>query len=151
MIIRKWTEDDLKDIITLLHQLNETLEEGQELKEETIKQHFKEMEDNKDIYENYVIIDKDKVVGYMSLFFYRSLYHKEGTAQINELIIDKEYRNKGYGKELLEFGVQRAEDRNMDEIEIGVEKSNNKALEFYKRNGIEEEYLLLGKELKSKI
>ena len=83
----------------------------------------------------------------MSLLFYRSLFYKVGTTQVNELIIDKAYRNKGYGKELLEYGIKRAVERGMDEIEIGVEKENKKAIEFYKRNGIEEEYYLLGKEL----
>lgn len=66
----------------------------------------------------------------MSLLFYRSLYHKNGTAQVNELIIDKAYRNKGLGKELLKFGIRRAQERGMDEMEIGVEKENNKAIKF---------------------
>ena len=34
----------------------------------------------------------------------------------------------------------------IDEIEVGVMKDNNRALSFYRRNGFEEEYLLLGKE-----
>ena len=147
MTIRKWNINDLDEIINLLQQMNEALDEQQEINIESINVHFKKMEELKNVYENYVLEKDNKVIGYISLLFYRSLFHKVGTAQVNELIIDKAYRNKNYGKELLEYGVKRAVDRGMDEIEISVEKENRKAIEFYKRNGIEEEYLLLGKEL----
>ena len=147
MTIRKWNASDLDEIMNLLQQLNEALNEQQEINAESINVHFKKMEELKDVYENYVLEKDNKVIGYMSLLFYRSLFHKVGTAQVNELIIDKAYRNKSYGKELLEYGIKRAVDRGMDEVEIGVEKENKKAIEFYKRNGIDEEYLLLGKEL----
>ena len=147
MTIRKWNVRDLDEIMNLLQQMNEALGEQQEINTERINVHFKTMEELKDVYENYVLEKDNKVIGYMSLLFYRSLFHKVGTAQVNELIIDKAYRNRSYGKELLEYGVKRAVDRGMDEIELGVEKENKKAIEFYKKNGIDEEYLLLGKEL----
>jgi ribosomal protein S18 acetylase RimI-like enzyme len=146
MLIREWKITDLDAIIKLLTQMNEALSEDQELEESNIREHFVKMEEQKDTYENYVLEEEQKIIGYMSLLFYRSLYHKEDTAQVNELIIDKEYRNKGLGKELLQYGIKRAQEREMDEIEIGVEKENIKAIKFYKDNGIEEEYLLLGKE-----
>ena len=147
MTIRKWNVSDLEEIMNLLQQMNEAFGEQQEINTESINVHFRKMEELKDVYENYVLEKDNKVIGYMSLLFYRSLFHKVGTAQINELIIDKAYRNKSYGKELLEYGVKRAVERGMDEIELGVEKENKKAIEFYKKNGIKEEYLLLGKEL----
>ena len=146
MLIRECKINDLDEIIKLLTQMNEALCEDQELIESNIKEHFVKMEEQKDTYENYVIEEGQEVIGYMSLLFYRSLYHKKGTAQVNELIIDKEHRNKGLGKELLQYGIKRAQEREMDEIEIGVEKENTKAITFYKNNGIKEEYLLLGKE-----
>ena len=146
MIIREWTINDLDRIMKLLTQMNEALSENQSLLEINIKEHFVKMEQQKEIYENYVVEEKQKVIGYISLLFYRSLFHKKGTAQVNELIIDKEYRNKGLGRTLLEYGIRRAKERGMDEIEIGVEKENIKAIKFYKDNGIKEEYLLLGKE-----
>ena len=147
MTIRKWNVNDVDEIMNLLQQMNEALDEEQEINIENVSVHFTKMEEQKDTYENYVIDKENKVIGYMSLLFYRSLFHKVGTTQVNELIIDKAFRNKGYGKELLEYGIKRAIERGMDEIEIGVEKENKKAIEFYKRNGIEEEYYLLGKEL----
>lgn len=146
MLIREWKIDDLEGIIKLLYQMNEALDEDQVFVENNVAEHFIKMEKQKETYENYVIEEDHKIIGYMSLLFYRSIYHRKGTAQINELIIDHEHRNKGIGKELLLYGIRRAQERGMDEIEIGVEKENSKAIKFYKENGIEEEYLLLGKE-----
>jgi ribosomal protein S18 acetylase RimI-like enzyme len=146
MVIRSWYKKDLDEIISLLKQMDEDPDEVQNISKSNVMKHYKEMEAKKDIYENYVVEQEGKIIGYMSLLFYRSLYHNSGTAQVNELIIDKEYRGRGLGKELLRYGIKRAEERNMDEIEIGVEKKNKRAIMFYKGNGIEEEYLLLGKE-----
>ena len=130
MLIREWKINDLDEIIKLLTQMNEALSEDQELEESNIREHFVKMEEQNDTYENYVLEEEQKIIGYMSLLFYRSLYHKKGTAQVNELIIDKEHRNKGLGKKLLQYGIKRAQEREMDEIEIGVEKENIKAIKF---------------------
>ncbi len=80
------------------------------------------------------------------MIFYRSFFHKNGTALINELIVNSEFRNRNIGRELLEYCIKIAKDNEMDEIEVGVMKENIKAIEFYKRNNITEEYLLLGLE-----
>jgi len=146
MPIRMWREEDLPEIYNLLNELNEALGEDQEISIETIKNHYTEMQRNKDIYQNYIYDIKDKVVGFVSIVNYRSVYHKNGTALINELIVSREYRNRGIGEELLRYCIKEAEWNEMDEIEVGVMKENRKAIEFYKRNGIDEEYLLLGKE-----
>ena len=85
MPIRMWREEDLPEIYNLLNELNEALGEDQEISIEAIKNHYKEMQRNKDIYQNYVYDIKDKVVGFVSIVNYRSVYHKNGTALINEL------------------------------------------------------------------
>jgi len=146
MHIRQWKEQDLNQIISLLHEMEDTLEEDQKIEYKNVYNHFQAMEQQKDTYENYVLVLDEKVIGFMSILFYRSIYHQKGTAQINELVVSKDYRNQGLGKQLLQFGIKIAKERGMDEIEIGVSKDNKKALDFYKRNGIDEEYVLLGKE-----
>ena len=145
-IIRHITEDDTPHIIDLLQELNKSLEDNQLIDQSLVIENFKAMEEQKDIYENLVYVSDGIIVGFISLLFYRSVYHRRGTAQINELIVKEGYRDKGIGKELLEYGIGRAKEKGMDEIEIGVEKGNTRAIQFYKKNGIEEEYLLLGKE-----
>lgn len=51
------------------------------------------------------------------------------------------------GRLLIERAVEEARRGGMDEIEVGTEKGNAAALRFYRSNGFEEEYVLLGMEL----
>jgi len=144
--IRYITKDDVPFIIDLLKELDKSLEDNQRIDPELVIENLQAMEEQKDTYENFVYVNTGIIVGFISLLFYRSVYHRRGTAQINELIVKEGYRDQGIGKELLEYGIRRAQEKGMDEIEIGVEEENKRAIQFYKKNGIGEEYLLLGKE-----
>jgi len=145
MSIRNWKEEDLDEITTLMNELAESLKDDDYLiSEETVRKLFKDM--NNSIYESYVYETDNRIVGFISLVFYKSIFHREGTALINELIVKEEYHNKGIGKDLLHYAIKRSLERGMDEIEVGVMQENLKAIEFYKRNGLTDEYLLLGKD-----
>lgn len=145
-MIREWREADLPEIIVLLHQLNEALEENQELNPENIQRQFKSMVNLPEIYHN-AVFEKDGIIlGFISILFYQSIYHKVGTALINELVVAAQHRNQKIGKALLDYAIELAKAKNMDEVEIGVMKENTKAISFYKSNGITEEYVLLGME-----
>ena len=146
MPIRLWEYNDIPSIYILMSELNESLEEDQDVSIESIQKHFHEMEKTKDLYQNYVYENNKSIIGFISIVNYRSVYHKKGTALINELIIKKEYRNKGFGEQLVKYVIEKSKEQNMDEIEVGVMKENRKAIEFYKKNGLEDEYLILGME-----
>ncbi|GAK59929.1 GCN5-related N-acetyltransferase [Candidatus Vecturithrix granuli] len=146
MAIRKWQEQDLPQIIALLQELNEALGEDQEIDDSTVREHYVNMNEQPEVYENYVFEDNGMVAGFLSLLFYRTIYHKRGTALINELIVSKAYRNQKIGEQLLQYGMNAARERGMDEIEVGVMQDNIGAIKFYKKHGITEEYVLLGME-----
>jgi len=61
-------------------------------------------------------------------------------------VIDASERGKGYGERLLNFAIEEARAGGWDEIEVGVESFNKGAIAFYMRNGLDQEYTLLGKE-----
>jgi GNAT superfamily N-acetyltransferase len=111
-----------------------------------IVERYKFMENAGRFYSNYVFEEDDAVLGFLSLVFYESVFLRVGTALVNELVVVESARGKGIGKALLETAIRDAKDRGMDGIEIGVEKKNAKAIAFSKANGINEEYLLLGRE-----
>ena len=52
---------------------------------------------------------------------------------IVNIIIEKDYRNKGYGKELLDYVLLKNKDINS--IMLEVRESNMNAINFYKNNG----------------
>lgn len=136
----------LGQIISLLQELNEALGEHQEIDPIKVREHYVKMNAQPEIYENYVFEEHGVVIGFLSLLFYRSIYHKRGTALINELIVSKAYRNKKIGEKLLKYAMNVSRDLGMDEIEVGVMKNNFEAIRFYKKHGITEEYVLLGME-----
>lgn len=55
--------------------------------------------------------------------------------RITELVVAKEYRNKGIGKELLNKMRDHLKSKGCEKILIAVFGYNEKAIEFYKENG----------------
>jgi ribosomal protein S18 acetylase RimI-like enzyme len=145
MSIRIWNILDLVQITNLMNELNHDLNENRDISVEIVKEHYFEMKESK-VYESYVFEEQNEILGFISLVFYRTIFHKVGTALINELIVKNKFRNKGIGRALLEKAIDEAKRRNMDEIEVGVMIENKKAIEFYKRNGLNDEYYILGKD-----
>ena len=98
----------------------------------------KELNDN---FSNLFILDNllnseyDKVFGYylednlIGFIHINKLYEN---MDIVNIIIDKDYRNKGYGKELLDYVINNNKDINS--IMLEVRESNKNAIEFYKNN-----------------
>jgi N-acetylglutamate synthase-like GNAT family acetyltransferase len=144
-MIRRWKKNDIPKVTQLLNQLEVDLLDSSIIFEVDVKSHFMKMK-NHEVYESYVYEEEGEIKGFISLIFYRTVFHKNGTALINELVINNDYRNKGIGKKLIEYVITEARKREMDEIEVGVMKENGDAIRFYKNNGIDDEYLLLGKE-----
>ena len=105
------------------------------------------MLERKDIYKNYVAKSDNKIVGFISMVFYKTCFHPGGTALINELIVAQKYRGKGIGKSLLERAIKVAVDNSSNEIEVSTTNDNEAAIRFYQRNGLIDESILLGKEL----
>ncbi|MDD5601285.1 MAG: GNAT family N-acetyltransferase [Actinomycetota bacterium] len=93
---------------------------------------------------NVAVKDGD-IIGFISIIFYKTLFHSGGTALINELIVSEDYRRKGVGKKLISKAIKIAKQRGMDEIEVGTEKKNIIAQSFYKKCGFNNEYILLSK------
>ncbi len=97
-------------------------------------------------YHNLVCEVDGQVRGFLSLVFYGSFFHRVGTALINELVIDSKQRGLGLGRQLIDAAIAEARARGMDEIEVGTEVNNLAAQQFYKKCGLNEEYVLLGME-----
>lgn len=102
------------------------------------------------IYHNLVAVIGDQIVGFLSLVCYATFFHEGGTALINELIVDADWRGRGIGKQFVEEAIQLAKQKGMDQIEVGTELTNDDALNFYSTCGFDEEYRLLGKEFNSR-
>lgn len=145
--IRPLRREDLDVLADLLTQLLEQAHGETAFAREHLEKLLLDMESKPDCYLNLVAVSSFRVVGFLSLLFYRSFFHRVGTAQINELIVDRARRGKGIGTRLVEAALAEARRRGMDEIELSTENDNTRAIEFYRSRGFDEEYLLLGREL----
>jgi len=143
--IRQADENDLGEIKILLKKLQESAEPHNEVTQIGFGKIFKEMNDFPHFYSNYVAVKDGDIIGFISIIFYKTLFHSGGTALINELIVSEDYRRKGVGKKLISKAIKIAKQRGMDEIEVGTEKKNIIAQSFYKKCGFNNEYILLSK------
>ncbi len=57
--------------------------------------------------------------------------------EIDDLIVNKKFQKRGYGKQLLLWGMQQIRKRNIDPITLHVAEWNQKALMLYKKVGFE--------------
>lgn len=146
IIIRDLGKEDLISLKVLLDDLNNAIKFNHEINEKDLNSVYVNIDKYPEIYSNYVAIENDKIVGFLSIVFYKTFLHKGGTTLINELIVAETHRNKGIGKKLIQKAIESAKSRGMDEIEVGTEIPNIKAQNFYKKTGFNEEYVLLGRE-----
>lgn len=147
--VRACTVGDLPAVAGLLAELAAHLGEEQPITTETIRAQFEAVAAVPGMYASFVY-DRDGVKGYMAMVFYRSLFHRTGTALITELVVSEEHRGGGIGAALIRRAFAEANEREMEELEVGVLRENPRAAAFYRKNGFDEEYILLGHDLARK-
>lgn len=144
--IRPCTNEDLPAVLELMQQLGEFAHGKTDFHLGHFQSLFAEMSAIPSVYLNLVCEIDGQVCGFLSLVFYGSFFHQVGTALINELVIDEARRGLGLGRQLIEAAISEARARGLDEIEVGTEKANLPAQQFYRKSGFDEEYVLLGME-----
>ena len=144
--VREWKAEDLPQILELLKQLAARLEYDFVFDIERLGSQFREISAKPEEYASYVYEENGSIRGFVSAVFYVSVFHYRGTALVNELVVREGLKGRGIGTALIARIDEEARKRGMDELEVGVAKENAEAREFYRKNGIGEEYLLMGKE-----
>lgn len=144
--LRACRAEDLAQVHALLTQLADFTHGVIHTDVPLLEELFRQMEQTPEIYHNLVAVQAGEVIGFISIIFYKTLFHTGGTALINELVVDAAWRGAGVGKALIEATVAEAKRRGMDEVEVGTEQENLSAQKFYHRCGFDEEYVLLSME-----
>ena len=87
-----------------------------------------------DNHNTYICIDieKDKLVGIITIFIERKLIHNMGkVAHIEDLVVDKEYRKKGISKLLIDKCINYAKNEQCYKIILNCNKN---LIKFYEKN-----------------
>lgn len=82
---------------------------------------------------NVVMAELDgKPIGFALFFYNFSTFEGRPGLYLEDLYIQPEYRNRGYGKKLLEFLAQKAHSRNCKRFEWWCLDTNTPSYQFYK-------------------
>ncbi len=113
MAVRPCEEKDLPDVVGLITQLADVSSIEKEFQVAAFRKIFQKMAALPDVYANYVYESDGKVAGFISVVFYMTFFHRVGTAQVNELVVDDHYRGQGIGQAL------------MQAVEVGITPSRD--------------------------
>lgn len=83
---------------------------------------------------SYVSLIENELVGFGQIF-----ERSQGTNHLARIIVNPESRGKGYGFEFLKYLISVAS-KGADSITLNVYRSNDAALNVYKKLGFEEDY-----------
>lgn len=85
----------------------------------------------------YFATDNNKIIGYLKLNFGESQTEikDESAIEIERIYVLKEYHGKGAGNELYQKALQVALELKIRYIWLGVWEKNERAIQFYKKNG----------------
>ena len=150
MIIRKAKESDINNNLLILYN------EGYNMHYENRKDIFNSKKimglknDLIDMLKNpeeflFVIEEDNKILGYAAL---RIKDKVTKTIWIDEIIIDGNYRNKGYGKKMIEQINTFAKENECKRIELNCWSFNENALNFYNKLGFVEQRVIFEKKVK---
>jgi ribosomal-protein-alanine N-acetyltransferase len=126
--VRIATANDCDDIFSLEEQYGEDV-----YSKDSIISTF-----NYDYYYTYLILEDNKVIGYISATIILD------ECNLLKIIVDKNYRKKGYAKILLNCLIDECKKKNIDKIFLEVRKDNDVAKMFYKSCGFKKESERLG-------
>lgn len=101
------------------------------LGEEMLKSELARIDQNKvEGVRFYVITLDDQVIGYIG----RSYFLEE--AEVLNFVIDGSFQHQGFGQLLFDYMIEKMP--GVKKITLEVRKSNQKAINFYKKNGFQE-------------
>lgn len=120
---------DISSIIPLIKELTEN-----KFSDSVLEDRFTEM-----ITQNYecaVVYDGDKLVGVCGLW-YCTRHYSGKSVEIDHVYIIEEYRNKGLGKEFMNWIDNYVKNKGCESIELNTYVQNHPSHKFYYNQGFE--------------
>lgn len=94
-----------------------------------------------------VILESGCIIGYAS---YKIVEKLTKVLWIDEIVIKENFRNKGYGKRILNYIEKISKDKGCESIELSCWSFNKRAFKIYKHLGFEEQRVILEKKISKK-
>jgi GNAT superfamily N-acetyltransferase len=142
IIIRECLDRDFDDIFTLLQQLWPNLELSIEAMRDVFNQKMSSENDTL-----FCAEDKGKVIGFSAFEVLLNFSRPSKYGLVGEIIVDKNYREKGVGTSLINRIMERAREKGCASLELNSSLFRTGAHEFFLKNGFEKKAYLFYKEL----
>jgi ribosomal protein S18 acetylase RimI-like enzyme len=140
--VRELTINDVESLISLLEQLWI----GKSIDLTAVKRIIeKGLNNGSQVY--ICATDNEKLVGYCSLTIKNNLWMLANLGNVDELVVDSEYRNRGIGRMLLNEIEEIAKKHGCKRLELDSAFHRTIAHEFYERSGFEKRAYLFSKEI----
>lgn len=81
------------------------------------------------------ILEDNKEIGFALYFYNFSTFLTKPGIYLEDIFIKEEYRNKGYGKLVFEFLINKAKEENLGRIEWVCLDWNEPSIKFYEKLG----------------
>jgi PhnO protein len=98
-------------------------------------------------YSAFVISSEEKPCGFLGINILPQLHHNGKVAEILELVILPDFRNRQIGKEALDFAQHFAREKECVFIELATGQKRVDAQRFYQKNGFQNSHFKLTMEL----
>ncbi|VVB61659.1 Acetyltransferase YpeA [uncultured archaeon] len=141
ILTREAEESDLPIIEKLMTELIEVLDNTEDINIRQVVNNCKNLLKDETSY--FLVAEiEGAVIGFINFTIRQTILHQNLSGLIDELVVDKEFRGKGAGNQLLVAAIRKCRRLGCCEVEVSTEKINTKAREFYKKCGFEERGLL---------
>ena len=90
---------------------------------------------------------KDNVLGFFNFTTRKTIMHPRPSGLIDELVISRNSRSLGIGKQLILAAINKCREIGCCEVEVSTEKGNFRARRFYRACGFNEDAVLLEADL----
>lgn len=130
--IRLLTDDDYRAVYRLYRQLIGLGTYCSELEFTSIFKKFLNSNDR----EAYVATVYDRVIGFVTLYYFDAFHYSGQVASIQELVVTEEFRGRGVGKALVEFVKEKVNEKHCHGLEVATDLWQSGAKSFCERCGL---------------
>lgn len=120
MKIREYVDNDELDVINLIN-----------------KCFYKKYDSisKADNIDGFVLEIDNKAIGYMNITYNIDIISNKKYALFNYICIDKEYAGRGFGKDLVNYGINKCIEKNINYIRLTSKNKRIKAINMYEKLG----------------
>jgi len=127
------------DMLTVYEQICDL--ENKTLKMNDFRKTFNINVSNKNIIYLVAAVNKKEIVGFISCHIQNLLHHEKRVAEIQELYVNKKYRQQGVGTLLINKVVEKLKTKKIESFEVTAQNKRKKTHDFYICTGFNQSHL----------